>query len=401
MKNLLKLFLIFTIIVVLALTFSFAGTGCKLTGNTVTTAVAANSATETAMAAPSSGAAATTTSGADKTILKELGVYVWEGYLPEAAVNIFEQETGIKLNITFATDNSAMLTLLKGGGKADIIMPTQNQVNRFYEAGLAQPLDLNKIPNYAKVSAALRDQTWSKWDGKSMGSGDIYVIPYVFGTSGLIVNTEKYTGSLDGIGWEILFDPALKSRVSSKNAAESLMICLDTLGIPREKLLTDTAATLEAARPEVLKLKGNVLKFYDTGAELLDLLKNNEVYVSHIWDGGGRKMMKFNPKFKYVLPKTGGLGWTDTFMIPKNAPNPAGADMFIDFMLRPEIAAMLTDESGYTTTVEGALDKSTVDNKKDYSFSTDQLQKLIWQPNFPEDVIAAYTTFWEEISTVK
>ena len=70
-------------------------------------------------------------------------------------------------------------------------------------------------------------------------------------------------------------------------------------------------------------------------------------------------------------------------------------------MLRPEIAAMLTDESGYTTTVEGALDKSTADNKEDYSFTADQLQKLIWQPNFSEDVIAAYTTFWEEISTVK
>jgi spermidine/putrescine transport system substrate-binding protein len=400
MKNNLRLFLVFTIIVVLALTLSFSGTGCKSTGTSEITAEAANSVTEATVAAPDSATEATA-SGADKTLLKELGVYVWEGYLPEAAVNIFEQETGIKLNITFATDNSAMLTLLKGGGKADIVMPTQNQVNRFYEAGLAQPLDLTKIPNYTKVSAALKDQPWSKWDGKTMGSGDIYVIPYVFGTSGLIVNTEKYTGSLDGIGWEILFDPALKARVSSKNAAESLMICLDTLGIPREKLLTDTAATLEAARPEVLKLKDNVLKFYDTGAELLDLLKNNEVYVSHIWDGGGRKMMKFDQKFKYVLPKTGGLGWTDTFMIPKDAPNPVGAHMFIDFMLRPEIAAMLTDESGYTTTVEGALDKSTVENKEAYSFTAVQLQKLIWQPNFSEDVIAAYTSFWEEISTVK
>ncbi len=98
-------------------------------------------------------------------------------------------------------------------------------------------------------------------------------------------------------------------------------------------------------------------------------------------------MMKFDQKFKYVLPRTGGLGWTDTLMIPKDAPNPAGAHMFIDFMLRPEIAAMLTDESGYTTTVEGALDKSTVENKEAYTFSEDELQKLIWQPNFSEDVI--------------
>ena len=70
--------------------------------------------------------------GCKQEIPNELNVYVWEGYLPEAAVKMFEEETGIKLNITFATDNAMMLTLLKGGGRADIVMPTQNQVNRFY-----------------------------------------------------------------------------------------------------------------------------------------------------------------------------------------------------------------------------------------------------------------------------
>jgi spermidine/putrescine transport system substrate-binding protein len=334
---------------------------------------------------------------------KELSVYVWEGYLPDKASQLFEEETGIKLNITYATDNSVMLTLLKGGGLADVIMPTQNQVNRFYEEGLAKPLDLEKIPNYKNVSASLKDQPWAKYDGKSMGSGDICVIPYVFGTSGLVINTEEYTGSPDGIGWDVLFDPVLKGRVSSKNAPESLMITLDMLGIPREDLLNDTQGTLEKAREKCLQLRSNVLKFWDSGSEILDLLKNEEVWVSHIWDGGGRKMMQFDKKFVYVLPKTGGLGWTDTFMVPKNARNPEGALMFIDFMLRPEIAAMLTSDSGYTTTVEGALDKASETGSIDknlYSFSDAELKKLIWQPNFGEDVIAAFTDFWEEISTI-
>lgn len=328
----------------------------------------------------------------------ELNVYVWEGYLPESAAQMFEEETGIKLNITFATDNAMMLTLLKGGGSADIVMPTQNQVNRFYEAGLAQPLDINEIPNYEKVSESLKNQSWAKWDGSSMGSGDVYVIPFVFGTSGIVINTEKYTKSVENIGWEVLFDPELKGRVSSKNAAESLMLTLDVLGIERERLITDTKNTLEEARPKVLELKDNVLKFYDTGAELLDLLKNEEVWVSHIWDGGGRKMMQFDPKFKYVLPKTGGLGWTDTFMIPSSAAYPEGAHLFIDFMLRPEIAGMLTAESGYTTTVKDALEALPAPDKDLYSFTDEEMSMLIWQPNFTEDTIEAFTTFWEEIS---
>ncbi len=339
--------------------------------------------------------------GGCKNVAKELNVYVWEGYLPDAAAKMFEEETGLKLNITFATDNAMMLTLLKGGGKADIIMPTQNQVNRFYEEGLAQPLNLKDIANYEKVATALREQSWAKWDGNKMGSGDVYVVPFVFGTSGLVINTKKYTGSMDDIGWDVLFDSTLKGRVSSKNAPESLMICLDIMSIPRENLLTDTQNTLEKVRPKAIELKENVLKFYDTGAEILDLLKNEEVWVSHIWDGGGRQLMKFNPKFKYMLPKTGGFGWTDTFMIPSSAANPSGANKFIDFMLRPDIAAMLTTESGYTTTVSGALEKATGIDKAAYEFSDQDLAQLVWQPNFSEEVISEYTTFWEEISTVK
>lgn len=77
-----------------------------------------------------------------------------------------------------------------------------------------------------------------------------------------------------------------------------------------------------------------------------------------------------------------------------------GANKFIDFMLRPDIAARLTTESSYATTVSGALDKATGIDKAAYEFSDQDLVKLVWQPNFSEDVISAYTTFWEEISTV-
>lgn len=334
-----------------------------------------------------------------EAVQEELDVYVWEGYLPEEVAEMFEEEAGIKLNINFIADNASIFTLLKGGGQADIIMPTQNQVNRFYTENLAQPLDLEKIPNYKNVSKSFKNQDWSMWDGNQMGAGDTYVIAYVFGTSGIVVNTEKYTGSLEGVGWEILFDPELKGRVSSKNAAESLMICLDLMRIPRENLLTDTEGTLESVRDKAIELKNNVLKFWDTGAELLDLLNNEEVWVSHIWDGGGRKLEASDPKFKYILPSTGGFGWTDTFMIPANAVNPEGAHKFIDFMLGTDIAALVTTE-GNVTTVKGSIDLAEGIDKELYMFTEDELEDLVWQPNFSEDVIKAYNDFWEELSTV-
>jgi spermidine/putrescine transport system substrate-binding protein len=332
---------------------------------------------------------------------KQLNVCVWEGYLPESVIALFERETGIKLNITLATDNGMMVTLLKGGGKADIVMPTQSHTIRYYEADLVQPLDLKKIINYKNVSKSFKDQLWSKWNGKQMGSGEVYAIPYVFGTSGLVINISKYTKNLDDIGWEVLFDTDLKERVSTINAVESLWLILDLIGIPRDNLTTDTKGTLEKIEPSAIALKNNVLKFYNTGAEIVDLMKNEEVWVSYIWDGGGRKLSQFDYKFKFVLPKNGGLGWTDTFMIPKNALNPAGANLFINFMLRPDIAAILTEQSGYTTTVEGALNMTKGIDKNLYKFTNEQLTKLIWPPNLSEEVRASYIKFWEKLSTAQ
>jgi spermidine/putrescine transport system substrate-binding protein len=332
---------------------------------------------------------------------KELTVFVWEGYLPEAVVEMFEKETGINLNVNLISDNAAVFTLLKGGGAADIIMPTQNQVNRFYAEDLAQPIDIDKLDNYANIIGSLKDQQWSMWNGSQMGTGKTYAIPYVFGTSGIIINTDKYNGPFEGIGWEILFDPELQGRTSSKNSAESLMICLDLLGIPREDLLGDTRVTLEKIRDKTADLKKNVLKFYSTGAELLDMLGNEEVWVSHIWDGGGRKLAKGDPKFLYILPETGGFGWTDTFMIPAAANNPEGSHLFIDFMLRPDIAAMVVTEGGYTTTVVGSLDLAEGIDKELYVFGDDEIANLVWQISFPEEVITIYNNFWEELSTLE
>jgi spermidine/putrescine transport system substrate-binding protein len=391
-RNIIFCFVIF-LITVIALSV-----GCKLSQTTPVTSGSASLSSKTKSSADLDKTEKKVESNISKE-LKTLNIYIWEGYLPQKAVDMFEKETGIKLNISLTSDNGTMITLLEGGGKADIIMPTQNQVNRLYEKALAMPLDLSKIPNYKNVGDSFKNQVWSMWDGKTMGFGDTYVIPYVFGTSGLIINKNKYKGDLNNsVSWNILFDKGLKGRVSSKNSAESIMICLDLAGIPRSDLLKDAEGTLEKVRSKLMELKNNVLKFYGTGAEIMDLLKNEEVWVSHMWDGGGRKLMAGDPKFVYVLPETGGMGWTDTFMIPSNADNSEGAYSFINFMLRQDIAALVTAE-GSTTTVNGALEMADIKNKDLYKFTDIQLKNLVWQLNFPKNVIDAYTAFWEEVSS--
>lgn len=389
-----KFFILFLSFVFIALILTSLGCSNTTTVQTETSAVIEETTTS---ASSQTSQAAESEERQEEENPGILDIHVWEGYLPEKVIKMFEEETGIKLNITLAADNGTMITLLEGGGKADIIMPTQNQVNRLYEQKLASPLELDKIPNYKNVGDSFKNQQWSMWDGTSMGSGDTYVIPYVFGTSGIVVNTEKYTGSLDNAGWEILFDKELKGRVSARNSAESIMICLDLENIPRTDLLSDTESTLEKIKPRVLELKENVLKFYGTGAEIMDLLKNEEVWVSHIWDGGGRNLMVSDSKFKYILPSTGGLGWTDTFMIPANARNKEGAYEFIDFMLRDDVAALVTEE-GNVTTVTNAIEKANIENKELFIYTSEQLESLVWQLNFPQNVIDAYNVFWEEIS---
>ena len=342
---------------------------------------------------------ATALTGCNNTIQRQLDVYIWEGYLPKEVAALFEQETAVKLNISLISDNEKMAALLRGGGKADIVMPTNNHINIFYENGLAQPLDLKNIKNYERVSRPLREQPWTKWDGSNMGTGEIFAIPYIFGTSGLIINTTKYTKSLDNIGWDVLLDADLKGRTSTTNSEETLFFLLDLSGIPREDLSTDTVITLNKIRDKVTALKDNVLKFYNTGAEISDLLMNEEVWISHIWDGNGRSLCKSDAKFKYVFPKTGGVAWTDSFIIPKSAANFKDASVFINFMLRPDIAAKVTLASGYNTTIEESLDLIKSINKDFYRFSDEEMVNFKWAQNLSEEERSICVSFWEELTS--
>lgn len=386
-----------TAIIFIAIAFIFLSFGCKPATKNSAGSVVENTENTSTLDENEKPSTSTSKEEVKETTASVLDIQVWEGYLPEEVAMLFEKETGIKLNITLVADNGTMIAYLEGGGKSDLIMPTQNQVNRLYEQNLATALDFAKIPNYKNVGSSFKNQLWSMWNGSELGSGDTYVIPYVFGTSGIVVNTDKYKESLDNTGWEILFSKELKGRVSSRNSAESIMVCMDLEKIPRAELLDNTETVLERVKPKVLELKNNVLKFYNTGAEIMDLLKNEEVWVSHIWDGGGRNLMIADPKFKYILPATGGLGWTDTFMIPSSAQNIEGAYTFINFMLRDDIAAIVT-ENGNMTTISNALKSADIENKELFAYSQKQLDELVWQLNFPQRVIDAYTLFWEEIS---
>lgn len=344
-----------------------------------------------------------TFAGCKSSTQKQLDVYVWEGYLPEEVIDSFEQETGIKLNISLLSvyGNDEMLALLKGGGGADILMPSHSHIHRHYSAGFALPLDLSKIKNYGKVLKIFEEQPFTRWDGKQIGSGEVCAIPYIFGTTGIAINTSKYKKSLSDIGWEVLLDPDLKGRVSSQNDYATLMLILDLLGIPRENLENDPHGTLEQMRDTTIALKNNVLKFYGSGAEISDLMKNEEVWVCEIWDGGGRALSQFDSKFIYLLPKTGGMAWSDTFMIYKESTKTDESYLFIDFMLRPEIAAIVTEQGGFVTTVEGAIDMTKGIDKDLYRFKDDEMAKLKWSQNYSEEVLALSIEFLEEITAVQ
>ncbi len=208
------------IIIFIVIISIFLSYGCKPGSENDTGSAIENTESKAKISEPEKTSTSAIEEEIKKPLTGTLNIQVWEGYLPEEVISLFEEETGIKLSITLVADNGTMITYLEGGGKSDLIMPTQNQVNRLYEQNLAMALDMAQIPNYKNVGASFKNQPWSMWNGSTLGSGNTYVIPYVFGTSGIVINTDKYKESLDNIGWEVLFDKDLKDRVSSRNSAE-------------------------------------------------------------------------------------------------------------------------------------------------------------------------------------
>ena len=280
--------------------------------------------------------------GGEAQAAGRLAIYNWFDYLPQELIDKFSKEYDVEVTLDTYDSNETLLARLKAGVTGyDIAVPGDYMVKILIDEGLLEKSEPNKLPNFVNVDPAWVDVYWDP--------GRHYSIPYQWGTTSFMVDTNVYDGDIDTLA--ILFDPPaeLSGRINMlKDVNDVLNAGLRYLGFPR---CNDNPEQLKALNDMLLGAKKHWLGFNSDGAK--EVLVSGDAAAGMIWNGYGLRARLEKPSLKYAYPREGFTGWMDNIVVLKDAPNYDNALLFMDFMMEPENAAALSNFARYASGIKG------------------------------------------------
>lgn len=328
------------------------------------------------------GATALTLASGVLMAQETLKVLTWKGYAPSKLVKAFEKETGIKVKLTYS-NNEEMIAKLRAtrGAGFDIAQPSQDRISFVQKKHpIYQPIDFSKIDNDQLITSmvdAVKKNT--NVDGKSYG------VPHCFGTTGMIVNKKLAPNAKD---WSDLWNPEYKGKISYRLKRPLLIATAFGMGENPFALYDDKKAykkLMKRVEKKLIDSKYLVKNYWTSGDTQVNIIKSGDANVISGWDGKGWSLHKINPDIDFIAPKSGALGWIDTFAIPAKAKNVSGAYKWINFMLEPKNAAYFTNKEGYGTASVDASKYYSDEIKNNFkrSFSKADIDNIKWHPPVP------------------
>jgi spermidine/putrescine-binding protein len=267
---------------------------------------------------------------------EELNLFAWSEYVPQSVLDGFTKETGIQVNYeTYASNEEMLAKLLSGAASYDLIQPSEYTIEALVKENQLQKLDHAKLPNLKNIG--------KQYYGFPHDPKLEYSIPYMQGTVGIVINTEKVKDPITGFG--DVFQEKYKGRIVVLDDALEIV----TWGMATEGLNPDqvTKENLAKVRPILAKWLP-LVKVYDSDSPKTALL-NGDVDLGVVWSGEAAILIKEDPKkFKYVLPKEGAHMFIDSLAIPKGAENVEAAHKFLDYVMRPDVSKTISDDFPYT-----------------------------------------------------
>lgn len=316
---------------------------------------------------------------------EKLRLITWADYVPADVKEQFTKETGIELEITLS-NNEEMISKLRAtqGAGFDLAQPSQDRVTGpQQEFGIYKPLDMSKLKTDQFIGSMLEaTKKNTTLDGK------VYAVPHIWGTDGLVVNTKAAPAVAD---YTDLCGPAVAGKVSVRAKRATLIGFAFAGGMDpfaAYKNPKDYQAMMEKVGATLAECKKNVKFFWDGKDQLLNAVRSGEVTAAMMWDTGGWKLNTEVADVKFIAPKSGALGWVDTFAIPAKGRADEAAYKWINFNMRPEIAAKVAASAGNFTASNGA-DKLMTGKLKDQfaeSFPKAAIDNIKWYPAVPAGI---------------
>ena len=320
-----------------------------------------------------------------------LRMLTWEGYAPEDLVNKFTEETGIEVEISYIGDNNELIAKMAAthGVGYDLVSPTLSYVATAQEdQGIYQPIDLSKVDT---------DQINESLDAILEGStyeDEPYAIPFVWGTTAMIINTELAPDA--GVSYLDLCDPQYEGRVSYRSKYDTLYMFAYAMGLDPAEAVKDEdeyRAVMDQVLEKLIECKPYVRVYWDSRQQMEELMNTEEIWLSSSWDAAAWSMSLDDSKFKYVVPDEGAVGWYDTLAISAGAEDIDAAYEWINFILSPENASVIVNQTGYQTASAGAADMASAElaTLVNESLPSEKMGSINWyfpKPDYAKDIEA-------------
>ncbi|MFT5787004.1 MAG: putrescine transport system substrate-binding protein [Ascidiaceihabitans sp.] len=337
----------------------------------------------------------------------EVRVYNWSDYIDEDLLAKFEEETGIKLIYDVFDSNEVLETkMLAGSSGYDVVVPSGEFLQRQITAGAFQPLDMSKLPNAVNLWDVIKDRT-AQYD-----AGNVHSINYMWGTTGLGVNTGKVAEVLGAdapIGsLELVFNPANMEKLAECGVhfldapSEMIPAALKYIGEDPNSQDPDVIKKAEAVLSGV---RPYITKFHSS--EYINALANGDICVAFGWSGDilqarDRAAEAENGvDIAYNAPSEGALMWFDQMAIPVDAPNSDAAHTFLNFIMDANNMAAASNYVYYANGNKASQEFLVEDVIGDTAIYPDAatLENLYTKSPYPQKVQRVVTRMWTKIKS--
>ena len=317
---------------------------------------------------------------------KVLNVYNWSDYIDPAVIEAFQKETGITVSYDVFDSNEVLETkLLTGNSGYDVVVPSAYFLERQVQAGVFRKLDRSLLPKLGNLDPALQARV------AAHDPGNEHAVIYMWGTTGIGFDAAKVAAIMPDAptdSWNLVFDPAVVSKFKDcgvsflEDPTDMVGTVLLWLGKDPNSQSEDD---LKLAEEALLKVRPYIRTIHSS--QYIEDLANGEVCIAVGYSGdvlqardraaeAGKEI-----DIRYVIPREGALMWFDTLAIPADAAHPGNAHAFIDFLLRPEVAAANSNFVNYATANTAALGQVNEDLRNDAGiYPTPEVKERL-QPN--------------------
>ena len=271
-----------------------------------------------------------------------LQLYNWGNYTSPELLEKFEKETGIKVTVTDYDSNDTALAKIEAGGHGfDLVVPSANFIPIYVEKGLIVPLDLAKLPNHGNIAP--------EWMSVDYDPGRAYTIPWQWGTTGIGVNQTAYSGDINTSA--IFLDPP-EELVGKLNVTPEMNdVLYATIKYFGGDWCTTDKEVLMKVRDKLVEAK---TKWLAMDYSVTDKLPTGDYAGVYYWNGAIMRSRLQNPEVKFGYPKEGYPVFMDSVAILKDAKNADNAKLFMNFIMDPENAAMISSFARYANGIAGS-----------------------------------------------